>query len=396
MERKRILFLLSRFLDGGIDSVLVEYLTYFASLPHYEVTLAIGMNYGELEVYSSRVPSNVRIVHLVNNPLLTRWRKRKLSAPLPVCLKAVDEVFLNPIRRAIMAHRIAKLAAQADVVIDFDCCSHSFIKGLSTPTIGFYHFSIRQAVDGSARRKHRMEKTIACYDKLVTISKAMLEEAVQIFPNMTHKFEMIYNGIAVNELQRKAKALPNNTLIHKPYILSVSRLEESQKDVSTLLRAYALFRSAYSHDEPLVIIGKGKSEMQLRELSSQLGITNDVHFLGFCANPYPWISKCKLYVQSSKFEGLPTTLIEALLLDRNIVATDCPTGPKEILNEGKAGILTPVGDAESLAAAMHEALCNESVKKKIAEGRLVHCTQFTMEKSGRELCELAAKMLAKT
>ena len=170
--------------------------------------------------------------------------------------------------------------------------------------------------------------------------------------------------------------------------MSVSRLEESQKDVSTLLRAYATFRSNYVHTEQLLIIGKGKSEQQLRDLAEQLGISNSVHFLGFCANPYPWISRCKLYVQSSKFEGLPTTLIEALLLDKDIVATDCPTGPREILNAGEAGLLTPVGDVEKMAAAMHDALCNESVRQRLADGRRVHKGQFTMEKTGRVLLEL--------
>ena len=123
-------------------------------------------------------------------------------------------------------------------------------------------------------------------------------------------------------------------------------------------------------------------------LAEQLGISNYVHFLGFCANPYPWISRCKLYVQSSKFEGLPTTLIEALLLDKDIVATDCPTGPREILNAGEAGLLTPVGDVEKLAAAMYNALCDESVRQRLTDGRRVYKGQFTMEKTGRALLEL--------
>ena len=99
-----------------------------------------------------------------------------------------------------------------------------------------------------------------------------------------------------------------------------------------------------------------------------------------------------MYVQSSKFEGLPTTLIESLLLDKDIVATDCPTGPKEILNLGKAGLLTPVGDAEQLAAAMHKDLSDEEVFKLLAVGRQQHRENFTMEKSGRALLELIEHM----
>ena len=89
-----------------------------------------------------------------------------------------------------------------------------------------------------------------------------------------------------------------------------------------------------------------------------------------------------------RFEGLPTTLIEALLLDKDIVATNCPTGPREILNAGEAGLLTPVGDVEKLAAAMHDALCDELVRQCLTDGRRVHKGQFTMEKAGRTLLEL--------
>lgn len=392
MKKKRILFLLSRFLDGGIDSVLVEYLTYMASQPQCEVTLAIGMNYDKLEVYSHRIPSNVRIVHLVNSSLLTKWRKKKLYSPIPFYIKAFDEALLNPIRRYIISRKIAQLAEQSDVIVDFDCCSHSFVKRINKPKIGYFHFSIKQVLQENERKRQRMQQTIECYNKFVIISYAMLEEAKDLFPSLQNRFEMIYNGINFHELSQKAMGVTENTLSDIPYILTISRLEESQKDVSTLLQAYALLRSKYNQKLPLVIIGKGKSEQQLRELTAQLDISNHVHFLGFCSNPYPWISKSRLYVQSSKFEGLPTTLIESLLLDKEIVATDCPTGPKEILNLGKAGLLTPVGDAEQLAAAMHKALSDEEVIKQLAEGRQQHRENFTMEKSGRALLELIERI----
>lgn len=392
MERTRILFLLSRFLDGGIDSVMVEYLRCLSNLPQYEITLAVGMNYQKLEVYRHRIPSNVSVVHLITSSCLVKWRKRKISTPLPIYIKVFDEVLLNPVRRAIMSRKISQLASQADVVVDFDSCSHSFLKNISKPKVGFFHFSIKQVLQGKTRRIRRMERTIACYDKFITISKAMHQEALEMFPGMQSRFEMIYNGINLDGLRSMATAKVEDKRICEPYILSVTRLEESQKDVTTLLQSYAILRSKYKHSEQLVIIGKGKSESQLRHLAMQLGVANDVHFLGFCANPYPWISCCKLYVQSSKFEGLPTTLIETLLLDKPIVATDCPTGPREILDEGRAGILTPVGDAETMALAMHEVLTNKEVQHILSVGRNEHMELFRIERSAEKLCKLIAGM----
>ena len=108
----------------------------------------------------------------------------------------------------------------------------------------------------------------------------------------------------------------------------------------------------------------------------ELGIAEHVLFLGFSSNPYPWIANCQLLIHSAKFEGLPTILIEGLMLDRMIVATDCPTGPKEILNRGKAGLLTPVGDVQAMAEAMHHALTDKTLQSQLLVNLQEHRQQF--------------------
>ena len=85
-----------------------------------------------------------------------------------------------------------------------------------------------------------------------------------------------------------------------------------------------------------------------------LNLENDIVFLGLHKNPYPWIRASRLFVLSSKFEGLPTVLIEALSLEKTIISSNCPTGPKEILDNGKAGVLVPVMDEVAMAEAIHE------------------------------------------
>ena len=81
-------------------------------------------------------------------------------------------------------------------------------------------------------------------------------------------------------------------------------------------------------------------------------------------------------------------MIEALLLDKMIVATDCPTGPKEILNNGKAGLLVPENDAETLAKTMHEALTNTALQQQIATGRAEYSKNFTFDVAGKQLTQL--------
>jgi glycosyltransferase involved in cell wall biosynthesis len=106
----------------------------------------------------------------------------------------------------------------------------------------------------------------------------------------------------------------------------------------------------------LVILGEGGYRAELEQLVTQLGIGADVDMPGFAGNPFSYMSKAALFVLSSKFEGLPGVLIEAMACGTPVVATDCPSGPREILEGGSLGGLVPVGDPESLATAIGHAL----------------------------------------
>jgi glycosyltransferase involved in cell wall biosynthesis len=165
-------------------------------------------------------------------------------------------------------------------------------------------------------------------------------------------------------------------------------LEESQKDITTLLKAYAILRKEKGVDEKLYIIGKGKSEEQLQQTAVDLGINNDVEFLGFKSNPYPWIKNCKLLLHSAKFEGLPTVLVEGLLLGKLMVSTDCPTGPKEILNSGKAGMLVPVGDERAFADTAYRLLTDSALQQQILQGVEARAFDFTFPAIDQKISEL--------
>lgn len=383
MRKAKVLFLISRFLDGGIDTVLVEYLSYLSTRDNYEVSLAIGVNMGELEVFRKRLPANVSVFHLVGSRWLCHWRKEKLQRKIPLAAKLFDELLLNPIRRFQTKSQLQRLSAGCDAVVDFDCCFHSYMKGLKAKKIAFFHFSISQSMKITPRRMRRIGSHFDRYDSVVTISKAMYEEAVALFPTVRNKFVMIYSGKDERRLRTLAAETPTTPLANERYIVVVERLEESQKDIGTILRAYKLLRERYGRNERLFIVGKGRSEAALKQLSTQLGIDNDVVFLGFQQNPLAWIARSEMLVHSAKFEGLPTVLIEALLLRKPIVATDCPTGPAEILADGKAGLLVPVGDAEAMAEAMNRVLSNDVMRKNIVEAMDKQAANFSFDQTGK-------------
>src|SRR5690606_31586647 len=130
------------------------------------------------------------------------------------------------------------------------------------------------------------------------------------------------------------------------------RLNETQKDFTSLILAYAKCRRKYKLTENLVIVGDGPDKDKLKVLAANEGVADNVIFMGYQSNPYNWISNAKAFVFSTKFEGLPTVLIEAHTLGKPIVATASPTGIKELLMYGQAGLLTEPGNSDQLCDAI--------------------------------------------
>lgn len=141
----------------------------------------------------------------------------------------------------------------------------------------------------------------------------------------------------------------------EPVILAAGRLK-AQKDFPTLLHALARLRQ--QKRARLVILGEGPDRQALLALRDHLELEDCVDFPGFQANPYQWMRAADVFVLSSRYEGSPNVLIEAMALGRPVVSTDCPGGSAELLRGGLLGPLVPVGDADALAHAILRALEN--------------------------------------
>jgi glycosyltransferase involved in cell wall biosynthesis len=134
-----------------------------------------------------------------------------------------------------------------------------------------------------------------------------------------------------------------------PVILGVGELGH-RKDFETLVRAFALVRRR--RPCRLIILGRGRRREALLALAQQLGVAQDVDLPGFHPNPYAFMARADLFVLSSRWEGMPVVLIEALALHTPVVSTDCPSGPREILSGRGLGTLVPVGGIEPMAEAI--------------------------------------------
>ncbi len=161
-----------------------------------------------------------------------------------------------------------------------------------------------------------------------------------------------------------------------PVILAVGRLTE-QKGFSELISAFAKLRR--SRRIRLLILGEGSLREALISLAMESGLTvDDFQMPGFVGNPFAYMARCSLFVLSSRWEGLPGVLIQALACGAPVISTDCPSGPSEILEEGRWGRLVPVGDVDALAKAMAEVL--DTPREQLPDGR-VRALDFEQERA---------------
>ncbi|MDR1376897.1 MAG: glycosyltransferase, partial [Synergistaceae bacterium] len=179
---------------------------------------------------------------------------------------------------------------------------------------------------------------------------------------------VIYNPAVADELFAEMEPPPHPWFAAgaPPVVLGVGRLGD-QKDFSTLIRAFALLAPKYP-DLKLLILGEGRQRAALERLVRKHGLEGRVSLPGYVPDPYPYMKRAALLAVTSRFEGFCLVVAEALACGCNVAATDCRSGPSEILDGGRYGYLAKVGDAEDVARAMEAALARplppEELKKR--------------------------------
>ena len=159
------------------------------------------------------------------------------------------------------------------------------------------------------------------------------------------------------------------------YFLSVSRLDLKSKDYETLIEGYAILKNS-GRKEKLYIIGEGTGRGEIEAIIKSKKLEGEILLLGQKENPYVWMKNAKTFIHSSKFEGLPTVLLEALMLNKIIISSSCPTGPKEILSNPTSALLFEVGDPVELADRVKEVLLNQNTKNEILKNIKIKIKSF--------------------
>ena len=218
------------------------------------------------------------------------------------------------------------------------------------------------AAEGKSRRDRLMPRLVKRFypwaDCVVGVSAGVAEDLIRVVGVEPSKVRVVYNPIVTPELEERAAEALGDPWFEDatPVFVAAGRLRP-QKDFPTLLRAFAGLRSERS--ARLVILGDGPEKRDLEALARELDIEADVRLPGMTANPYAYMARAAAFVLSSRWEGLPTVLVEAMRCGAPVIATDCPSGAREILGDGRYGTLVPVGDVHALAKAMEAALDGE-------------------------------------
>ena len=377
-QKIKLLFHIQNLLSGGIEKVLLELLQ---ALPDekYEIGLLITHHLGEKEVLRPQIPAHIQVQYLLESRWLNWAKKKKMTSNITTAEKLLAEMILPPIQRRVISKRLAELTAGADVFIDFDMTLGAYHQAIRAERkVAYCHFSLAHYWDGRRRKLNVLAGRLQQYDRVIMLCDEMKDDAARMYPALAPKLARLYNALDIARIQELAKE-PLSGFEHfesKPFLLSVGRLQESQKDFTTLIRAYAHCLREHGIEEPLVIVGKGGYQDALETLAKEEGVGDRVVFTGFQSNPYKWMARAKLFLFSSKYEGLPTVLIEALSLGCSIVATACPTGVREILMEGAAGVLVPVGDVGAMSLGTATLLNDKARQQSFREAAKGILQQF--------------------
>lgn len=305
---------------GGAERLLVDIINTLYETKNYEIHIL------------TKLKSNSYFFNLIKDKIKYDFLLEKKS-----------EGFFSKTRDSILKKiNFKKFSKKVDIIIDFldgDFCS--YIKNIKNKKkIVWLHSSYKNLLI----RKKNIDEKLQNYDKILVISDDMEKELFDLRKDLKNIYK-IDNFINCLEIDKKLKEnLKINFDFNQKYFFTACRLNEEQKDIRTLIEAFSLYKG----EEKLVIAGDGPDREMLENLCIEKNLNDKVIFLGMIDNPFPLMKNSQAFVLSSKVEGLPMVLIEALYCEAKVISSNCPTGPKQLLLDGEIGDLFEVGNIKEL------------------------------------------------
>ena len=346
---RKILFKSGSTMMGGLEKVQIEYINFLVKQEKYQIKIVIENDNGKDNALEKYINSNVtylkdynyilEIKNLRENRKKSLWSRIKYNFAITKEKKYADNKFLQIYKEY-----------KPDIVIDFDSSLTKIIDKLnSSKNLVWIHSSIKNWKKKKSKIDRFVDR-ISKYSKIICICKEMKEDLINLKNELKKKVDFLYNPIdfdRIKKLSNEDFSEEDKKLLKDKFLLSIARLDCVPKDFETLFKAYEIAKKN-GYDGKLYIIGDGPDKDKVEKLKEANLYKEDILLLGRKENPYNWLKKADKLILSSRYEGFAIVLLEGLCLGKNVIASDCKTGPNEILANNR-GLLFKVGDYSTLA-----------------------------------------------
>lgn len=336
-KNKKIAFFVPSLNGGGAERVMLILANKFSE-NDFRIDLILAKKEGP---YLSEVGPKVNIVDLKSSnvpqglfPLIKYLKKEK------------PDVLISTLAHANVVAVLAKILSRTKTKI-IARVTNTFSEALKNNT-----FFIKIILFFGVSIFYRFA------DEIVAGSEGAADDLSKTIKISRNKIRVICNPTDVEKIRKECEEIPNHPWLKNktmPVILAAGRLTV-EKDYPTLFKAFSILSE--KNNFRLIILGEGKKRGELEELVEMLRLQDKINMPGFVKNPFSYMCRCDVFVLSSITEGLPNTLIEAMACGTPVVSTDCPSGPREILDNGRFGRLVEVGNEKELSRAILETLKN--------------------------------------
>lgn len=403
---KKILFLHTEMVIGGVETILVNYLNLCANNINNEVHLVLFQSMNKDS--ESKVNPAIHIHYLLSQAedqfgRYTYWKTQdpNIAENDKGYYRSWNE-HIHSLRQERLIEYIAK--HKIDLVIDFHSCftyfiSDEYLNQITVPVIRFVHSD--DVFSGWINNIQKNKRLLTKYKNIVFICEDMQKKGEGIireyFDLQPNNIVTLYNPLDIKkiiDLSQSTLSDEEQQLLNNNYIVEVARLENGQKNLLQLVEIYAKLKQK-GIKEKLYIIGDGPSREEIAQKIKELGLEEDCLLLGAKLNPFPFMKNAKVFVHTANYEGLPTVLIESQICGTPVVAFNCPTGPREILADGKYGELIPMGDEDLFVEKTYELLTNEEKRQHFISLLPQSYQRFSMEKISEQFNTLIQQVLNK-
>jgi glycosyltransferase involved in cell wall biosynthesis len=370
MKRTRLLCLLPNLNGGGAERVMM-YLVNGLDRARFDITLGVGRRNG---AFVRLIPSDIETIELGADRGL--FAVPRLAGLLR--RGRFDVVF--PMMSMNLAALLAREMVRARVPIVLGSRNH-------------YSTSIEHEVRHPRVTKFAIRSLYRRADQIIGVSQGVCDDLIENFHVEPSRTRAIPNPLDVDFIRAEARKDPGHPWLQDtkdvPVIVNAGKLQTA-KGQADLLEAFKKVRQRRFCR--LMILGRGPLLESLQQLARDLTIESDVAFVGFQENPYQFMSRASLFVLSSHWEGFPNVLTEAMACGVPVISTDCPAGPSEIIDDGRNGCLTQVGNPALLAEKITTLLADEELRRRLAEQASEDVNQYRVATVIQDYAEVFSQM----